>query len=145
MTDAGAARALESAVDVETIGRDGRIYAYIVHAHRDPERTTFVTPDEALQQVGFVVHPAGAQIERHYHVPVERTIVGTPEVLVVRSGRCEIDVYDDDRELVATHELVPGDVMIMTGGGHGFRMLEDTVLLEVKQGPYLGPGEKAGF
>jgi hypothetical protein len=30
-------------------------------------------------------------------------------------------------------------------GGHGFRMLEDTVLLEVKQGPYGGQAEKSRF
>ena len=49
-----------------------------------------------------------------------------------------MDVYDDDRDVVATHELGAGDVILMVGGGHGFRMLEDTTLLEVKQGPYTG-------
>jgi hypothetical protein len=76
---------------------------------------------------------------------VERTIIGTSEVLVVRDGLCELDVFDDDRELVATRQLRRGDVMVMVGGGHGFRLLEDTVLLEVKQGPYTGPGEKERF
>ncbi len=132
-------------LEVDTVESAGRVLAYVVRAHDGPERTTFVTPDECLQQVGFVVHPRGAEIERHRHLPAERTIVGTPEVLVVRSGRCEMDVYDEAGELVATRELATGDVMIMTGGGHGFRMLEDTVLLEVKQGPYLGPGEKVAF
>ena len=47
--------------------------------------------------------------------------------------------------LVATRELLPGDIMLMVGGGHGFRMLEDTVLLEVKQGPYTGLDEKERF
>lgn len=133
------------AVELESIGRDGRVFAYVVRGSSDPERTTFLTPDEAIQQVGFVVHGAGAEVKRHYHKPVERTIVGTPEVLVVRSGRCAMDVYDDDRELVGTRELAAGDVMIMCGGGHGFRMLEDTVLLEIKQGPYFGADEKAYF
>ena len=47
--------------------------------------------------------------------------------------------------LIATRELATGDVMLMVGGGHGFRMLEDTVLLEVKQGPYTGVAEKERF
>ena len=50
-----------------------------------------------------------------------------------------------EKLLVATRELKTGDVMLMVGGGHGFRMLEDTVLLEVKQGPYTGITEKRLF
>jgi hypothetical protein len=72
-------------------------------------------------------------------------VVGTQEVIIVRSGRCEIDLYDSDRRHVATRELDTGDVIIIASGGHGFRMLEDTVLLEVKQGPYTGLDEKERF
>ena len=56
-----------------------------------------------------------------------------------------MDIYNDDRELVVTCELVTGDVMIMIGGGHGFRMLENTVFLEIKQGPFLPVEEKEHF
>lgn len=67
-------------------------------------------------------------------------------MLVVKKGRCQIDIYKDDRELVATRELHTGDVMLMVGGGHGFRMLvEDTVFLEIKQGPCTGLDEKEQF
>ncbi len=111
----------------------------------NPATTTFVTPAEFKQQVGFVVYPAGGEIHRHCHRNLERHLVGTSEVLVVRRGRCEMDIYNDRRELVATRELRRGDLMLMVGGGHGFRMLEDTVLLEVKQGPYTGEDEKERF
>jgi uncharacterized protein YjlB len=76
---------------------------------------------------------------------LERHIVGTPEVLVVRRGRCEADIYNEEQQLVATRELREGDILILVCGGHGFRMLEDTVLLEVKQGPYAGLKEKEHF
>ncbi len=66
-------------------------------------------------------------------------------MLIVKRGRCEIDIYNDARELVATRELRQGDVMLMIAGGHGFRMIEDTILLEVKQGPYTGVDEKERF
>ena len=132
-------------MSVEVVSAGGRPLSYIVRQQNAPESTTFVTPDDAIQQVGFVVHAAGGEVKRHYHVPIERKIDFTPEVLVVRSGRCEMDVFDDDQNLVATHELVEGDVMVMVGGGHGFRFLEDTVLLEVKQGPYFGTDEKKYF
>ena len=118
---------------------------YIIRAALLPEKTTFLTPPEFKQQVGFVVYPKGGEIARHVHRNLVRNLVGTSEVLVIRRGHCEIDIYNDDRELVATRELHEGDVMLMVGGGHGFRMLEDTVFLEVKQGPYTGLEEKERF
>ena len=129
----------------ERIVRGGRPLAYIIRASRMPESTTFITPSDFKQQVGFVVYPAGGEIARHVHRSLERHLVGTSEVLIVRKGRAEIDIYDDDRSLVATRELRVGDIMLMVGGGHGFRMLEDTVFLEVKQGPYAGVDEKERF
>lgn len=119
--------------------------AYIIRSELMPAETTFLTPPEFKQQVGFVVYTSGGEIQRHTHRPLERHLVGTSEVLIVRKGRCEIDIYTDDRKLVATRELRKGDIMLMVGGGHGFRMLEDTVLLEVKQGPYTGIDEKERF
>ncbi len=130
---------------IEHIVSQGQPLAYIIRAALVPERTTFLTPPEFKQQVGYVVYPAGGEIARHVHLPLQRQLVGTSEVLIVKQGRCEIDVYNDARELVATRELSTGDVMLMVGGGHGFRMLEPTVLLEVKQGPYTGLEEKERF
>jgi quercetin dioxygenase-like cupin family protein len=129
----------------ERIPADGPLLALLLSGTDDPAETTFPTPDELNLQIGFVVYPAGGEIQRHDHKLLERRIVGTTEVLVVRSGRCEIDLYDHDRQHVATRELRAGDVILIVGGGHGFRMLEDTVLLEVKQGPYTGLDEKERF
>jgi mannose-6-phosphate isomerase-like protein (cupin superfamily) len=130
---------------VEHITCDGKPLVYIIRAELHPEKTTFLTPSEFKQQVGFVVCPAGGQIQRHVHNPVERHLIGTSEVLLVRKGRCEVDIYTDDRKVVATRELRQGDIILTVGGGHGFRMLEDTVFLEVKQGPYTGIDDKERF
>jgi hypothetical protein len=130
---------------VEHICRDGSLLAFIIRAELSPDKTIFLTPPEFKQQVGFVVYAEGGEIARHVHRPLERHLVGTSEVLVVRKGRCKIDIYDNARELVATRELRTGDIMLMVAGGHGLRMLEDTVFLEIKQGPYTGLEEKERF
>jgi hypothetical protein len=130
---------------IEHITDHGRPLAYIIRGSFQPDKTTFFTPPEFKQQVGYVVYPAGGEVAAHVHKRLERRLVGTSEVLIVRKGRCLMDVYNDDRALVATRELVTGDIMLMVGGGHGFHMLEDTVLLEVKQGPYIGVDEKERF
>jgi hypothetical protein len=129
----------------EQILYKGTPLAYIIRAEISPQQTTFLTPPQFKQQVGFVVYPAGGEIHRHVHRPLERHLIGTSEVLIVRRGRCEIDIYNNDRALVTTRELCEGDIMLMVDGGHGFRMLEGTVLLEIKQGPYTGLEEKERF
>lgn len=130
---------------VQRIFWKDKCLAYVIRTEFQPEKTTFLTPSDYKQQVGFVVYPAGGEIQRHVHRPLERHLVGTSEVLLVKQGRCEVDIYNDERDCVATVELRTGDIMLMVGGGHGFRMLEDTVFMEVKQGPYTGVDEKERF
>lgn len=130
---------------LEIVSEDGVELCYIVRAAYEPNETTFVTRPEYKQQVGFIRYGAGSEIPRHLHVPLERQIVGTSEVVLVRRGSCRLDIYSEDRELVATRELARGDLVLMVAGGHGFAVHEDTVLLEVKQGPYIGLEEKERF
>lgn len=130
---------------IERITHDGQILAVIVRAEIDPKTTSFVTTPEFNLQLGFVVYPAGGEVQRHTHKPMERHIRGTSEILFVKKGRCMMDIYDDHRNPICTRELRQGDVLLMIGGGHGFRMLEDTVLVEIKQGPYTGVDEKERF
>jgi hypothetical protein len=130
---------------IETIDHEGVILAYIVRGGPPPTETRYLTPDECSLQVGHVVYAADTEIPRHAHLPVERHLVGTAEVLIVQQGRCEVDVYSDDRRVVTSRELRLGDILISVAGGHGFRVLEDLVLLEVKQGPYPGGAEKERF
>lgn len=127
------------------IADNGAVLAYIARGGSLPLETTFLTPDDCNLQVGHVVYPSGGEIARHIHLPIERRLVGTTEVLLVQQGRCEVDVYSDERRVVATCELRAGDILIAVAGGHGFRVLEDTVLLEIKQGPYPRGAEKERF
>ncbi len=130
---------------IEWVEYEGNLLACIIRPQVLPASTMFVTPPNLTQQVGFIVYPAGEAVQRHIHVAIERTIQTTAEVLVVSRGLCELDVFGEDLSLVATRQLRVGDVVLLIGGGHGLRILEDTVLLEVKQGPYTGLDEKRRF
>ncbi|MCX7164829.1 MAG: hypothetical protein NTV11_00960 [Rhodocyclales bacterium] len=130
---------------IERIADQNQVLCILIRNELVPDETTFLTPPEYKQQVGFVVYAKGGEIARHTHVAVARQLLGTSEVLIVKKGHCLIDIYNDAHDLIATRELNEGDLMLMVGGGHGFRMLEDTILLEVKQGPYAGLEEKERF
>jgi hypothetical protein len=135
--------------DVETlydvVEADGKVLAYIVRADAAPAKTQFVTPNDTNFQVGFIVYPAGGEIQRHLHKKLRREITGTAEALLIRSGSCEVDIFSDQRELVRSATLRAGDLIVFLAGGHGFRLLEDCVMLEIKQGPYSGLDEKTRF
>jgi hypothetical protein len=130
---------------IETIDADGQILAYLIRSGPLPEATRYLTPSDAPLQVGHVVYGAGQEIPRHVHLPVERHLIGTAEVLIVQQGQCEVDIYTSDRRLLTSRQLNVGDIMISLAGGHGFRVQQDLVLLEVKQGPYPEGADKERF
>lgn len=130
---------------VEHVRWNGQHIASIIRRDFTPAQTTFVTPDSYYQQAGFVVYPKGGQVPRHSHLPLQRHLVGTPETLIVRRGRVEADLYAMDRSFLQTVILDEGDVILLVAGGHCFRFAEDTILFEIKQGPYTGLTEKEIF
>lgn len=145
MEKTGAALPVTARNRTETISHRGKLLCMIVRAESFPDTTTFYTPADLSLQVGNIVYSAGSEIPRHMHGPVSRGIIGTAEVLMVQKGCMFVDIYADDRTFVGSREIGRGDVAVLVAGGHGFRFAEDTVLLEVKQGPYAGAHEKEHF
>ncbi len=119
--------------------------AYFIRADWMPGKTEFLTPDSFGQQMGMIVYPKDSSIQPHLHLPVIREVHGTTECIFVRKGRCALDIYNSGKEIIRTLELAVGDIVLLINGGHGFRMHEDTVLFEVKQGPYIGLADKERF
>jgi mannose-6-phosphate isomerase-like protein (cupin superfamily) len=124
---------------------DNVLTSIIIRRDYQPTETTFITNPNLAQQVGFVVYPPGGVIKRHIHKNVDRQNISSSDALIVREGRLEIDIYDRNKVLLATRELQAGDFVLMVSGGHGFRILETTVLLEIKLGPYAGASDKELF
>ncbi len=124
---------------------DNVLTSIIIRRDYQPTETTFITNPNLAQQVGFVVYPPGGVIKRHIHKNVDRQNISSSEALIVREGRLEIDIYDRNKVLLDTRELQAGDFVLMVSGGHGFRILETTVLLEIKLGPYAGAADKELF
>ena len=124
---------------------NGERLALIVRSQFSPQSTQFFTKDDDTLQLGFIVYGAGKCITPHVHKSVTRTIIGTPEVLVVKSGKLKTTFYNDERNEIGEEMLFTGDIIVLFKGGHGFEMIENTTLIEVKQGPYLGELDKEKF
>ncbi len=130
---------------IQWIKNDEQVLGLIISAEYEPDATEFITPDSYKQQVGFIVYPKDGTIVPHIHHEMERNLRGTSEVLCVRQGRCWVDFYLQDKSPLCSRELKTGDVLVLVSGGHGFRMIEETTFLEIKQGPYIGVQEKERF
>ena len=65
----------------------------------------------------------------------------TKEVLFIRKGKLRVDLYNDQQEYLESKILEDGDVILLANGGHGFEVLEDVAMFEVKQGPYIDDGD----
>jgi len=123
---------------------DQHIATIIRHDYM-PSETTFISPDSYYQQLGFVVYPKEGVVARHSHLPLQRHLTGTPETLLIRKGRTEVELYAMDKSPLGTWILEEGDMIQLVAGGHCFRCLENTIFLEIKQGPYTGLVEKERF
>ena len=105
----------------------------------------FVRDPEDSLQLARMVKSENEEVPDHFHNAVERTIIGTGEVLFLERGVVSISIYDDSQELIEELILVSGEAIVLLRGGHGLKMLEDTIIYEVKQGPYLGKNDKTFF
>ena len=90
-------------------------------------------------------HPAGKVISAHIHNLVHRNVVLTQEVLFIKKGKLRVDFYDDYEDYLESKILDEGDVILLVSGGHGFTVLEEVEMIEVKQGPYSGDADKKRF
>lgn len=130
---------------IEFIHHQDQLLALILRARYHADGIQFFTPGDFSQQLGYMNRPLGYVIPPHVHNPVMREVHNTNEVLFIKSGRVRVDFYSDTQEYLQSTILETGDVILLAFGGHGFEMLEPTEMIEVKQGPYAGEGDKTRF
>jgi len=128
--------------NVEHIYGPSGLLALIMGSEFRHDGIHFFTENALSQQLAFMRHPSGKLIEPHVHNPVPREVQYTQEVLFIRKGKLRVDFYDLDQRYLESRILEPGDVILLVQGGHGFEVLEELEMIEVKQGPYVGECDK---
>ena len=127
------------------LGPQKEILAIIIRDDFDTEGIDFVTPGDYSQQLAYMHHPKGHVILPHIHKEVKREILYTREVLFIKSVKLRCDFYSDEKSYLKSIILYSGDIILLVSGGHGFECLEETKMVEVKQGPYVGDDDKVRF
>jgi len=122
----------------EEIKHNDKLIATILRANYTSEKITFFSSPDFSQQLGYIVYKKNGVIKAHFHKELHRKITLTQEVLFIKKGKLLVNLYTTDKQYVTSRELNAGDVIFLCSGGHGFKMIEDTEMIEVKQGPYSG-------
>ena len=121
------------------------ILAVVIPSEFKKDGIEFFTPDEFSQQLAYMSRPKGYSIPPHVHNEVKREVFHTKEVLYIKNGKVRVDFYADDKCYLESIILKTGDVILLAFGGHGFQMLEESEIIEIKQGPYAGEMDKVRF
>lgn len=130
---------------IERIEKEGVLIGLIIRKDFSRQGISFFTDGDMSQQLAYMKHPAGKLIEPHVHNPAPREVRYTQEVLFIKTGAIRVDFYDASRNYLESRILRKGDVILLACGGHGFHVLEECEMIEVKQGPYTGDSDKTRF
>ena len=123
---------------LEKIESQGKTFALILRHELEVEGVKFFTASDNPLQLGVIQHEKGTEIKAHVHRNATREIGSIQEVLHIEYGRVEVNFYNMNGEEINAAVLNTGDTILLLDGGHGFKILEDTRILEIKQGPYHG-------
>lgn len=116
------------------------ILAVIIRDTDWEEGLNFVSSEGDYQQVGIWGYDKGKKLAPHIHLIEPREVLRTQEVVFVKDGRIRANIYTEKEQFLTSVELKRGDTIILLKGGHGYEILEDnTKILELKNGPYIGP------
>lgn len=121
------------------------LIALIVRASYQHDGIEFFTSHELSQQLAYMHHAPGKIIDPHVHNSVSRKVFYTQEALFIRKGKLRVDFYGEHKQYLESRVLEAGDVILLVAGGHGFEVLEEIEMIEVKQGPYFGDQDKTRF
>lgn len=129
----------------ETLKLNDKIIAIIIRASFSKNGIEFFTPNNFSQQLGYMKREKGYHIEPHIHNSIAREVMLTQEILFIKSGKVRVDFYSDDQVYFESRILNNGDIVLLANSGHGIVTLEESEIIEVKQGPYLEAEDKVRF
>ena len=121
------------------------LYALIIKKKRKfvKKGVDFLTKDQDLLQLGFINHKKNHHIKSHIHLKKPRVINYCTEVLLIEKGKVKIKFFDNKNSDIKKDKILnKGDIIILFQGGHGFKFLKKTQIIEIKQGPYVEGKDK---
>ena len=131
---------------IEKITHKKEKLALIVrNKYRNKKGITFFTPENFTQQFGYIKHKKKHIIKPHVHKKRLTRVYYTTEVIIILKGILRVDFYTQSQKYLFSKILKSKDIIMLISGGHGFKVLKDVEMLEIKQGPYSLIKDKIKF
>ena len=131
---------------IEKVNHKKKLLALIVRGkYRNKKGITFFTPKESTQQFGYMKHKKKYIIKPHLHKKRITKILYTTEVILLLKGILRVDFYNLRQKYLFSKIIKEKDIIMLVHGGHGFKVLKDVEMIEIKQGPYILSKDKIKF
>jgi hypothetical protein len=131
---------------IEKILHKNKLFALIVRGkYRKKSGINFFTSKKATQQFGYMKHKKDHIIKPHNHNKRLTKILRTTEVILLLKGALRVDFYDNKKKYLFSKIIKEKDIIMLVHGGHGFKVLKNVEMVEIKQGPYSLSSDKIKF
>ena len=131
---------------IEKVIYKKNLLALIVRGqYRKKKGITFFTPKESTQQFGYMKHQKNHIIKPHLHKKRLTKISYTTEVILILKGMIRVDFYNSSEKYLFSKNIKEKDIIMLVSGGHGFKVIKDVEMIEIKQGPYSLSKDKIKF
>ena len=131
---------------IEKVYYKKKLLALIVRRKfRKKKGINFFTSKEATQQFGYMKHKKNHLIKPHQHNKRLTKILITTEVIILLKGILRVDFYNEKKKYLFSKIINEKDIIMLVHGGHGFKVLKNVEMIEVKQGPYSLKKDKIKF
>ena len=131
---------------IEKVIHKKKLFALIVRSKfRNKTGVNFFTENNATQQFGYMKHKKNYVIKPHKHNQRLTKILTTTEIIILFKGILRVDFYDNKKMYLFSKKIFGKDIIMLINGGHGFKVLKDVEMVEVKQGPYKLSRDKVKF
>ena len=131
---------------IEKVLHENKLFALIVRSKfRKKSGINFFTPTNTTQQFGFMKHKKNHFIKPHKHNKRLTRILRSTEVILLLKGTLRADFYNNNNKYLLSKIINEGDIIMLIHGGHGFKVLKNIEMIEVKQGPYYLASDKVRF
>mgnify|MGYP001487398635 CR=1 FL=1 len=119
--------------------QDQLLIASIIRLNEISDYRKDLSPDEEFLQVSARKFTELIKVEPHKHFQIDRNTSRTQETWIIIKGKVKAEIFDVNDELIDEEILTDGDCIVLYRGGHSLEVLsKETVMYEVKNGPYFG-------
>jgi|TARA_Y100000389_G_scaffold204238_1_gene255774 hypothetical protein len=124
---------------IKEVTYNNEIISEIFSLDEIPEGLTFLSQDERFIQFGTWNYKKGQLLDAHFHNTFDRTSNITQEIVIVLKGSLSCKLYNKNKDLIDELIVRENQFIVQYSLVHEYMVIEDSIVLEVKNGPYFGP------